>query len=137
MVEAPSPGRALRRRKGSDQLDALRAAHAVLPLPSDRLVEAKAGEVIAALRVLSAAREAMSRQRTAAINALTALLRTVELGIDARKPLTHQQILQVAGWRTRRENVATRVSRGEAVRLAKQALQLEVSLERNRSELRG
>lgn len=69
----PSPGRALRRRKGkSDQLDALRAAHAVLPLPTDRLTEAKAGEVITALRVLSAAREGMSRQRTAAINTLIA-----------------------------------------------------------------
>lgn len=136
VVEAPSPGRALRRRKGkSDQLHALRAAHAVLSLPADRLVKAKAGEVITALRVLSAAREGMSRQRTAAINALTALLRTVELGIDARKPLTHQQVQQVAGWRARRENVAERVSRAEAVRLAKQVLQLEESLERNRSEL--
>lgn len=136
VVEAPSPGRALRRRKGkSDHLDALRAAYAVLPLPTDRLTEAKAGEVITALRVLNAAREGMSRQRTAAINTLTALLRTVELGIDARKPLTHQQIQQVAAWRARREGVAARVSRTEAARLAKQVLQLEELLERNRSEL--
>lgn len=48
--------------------------------------------MITALRVLSVARDGMTRQRTAAINALTALLRTVELGVDApRKPLTTKQ----------------------------------------------
>jgi transposase len=40
------------------------------------------------LRVLSVAREQMTGARTRAINALTALLRTVELGVDARRPLT-------------------------------------------------
>ena len=44
--------------------------------------------VRAALRVLVTAREHMTTERTAAINALTALLRVVDLGIDARKALT-------------------------------------------------
>lgn len=77
----------------------------------------------------------MSRQRTAAINVLTALVRMTELGIDARRSLSAQQVQQVAGRRTRREGVAARVSRAEAVRLAKQILQSEALLERNRSEL--
>jgi len=136
VVEAPSPSRALRRRKGkSDQLDALRAAQAVLPLPTDRLIEAKTGQVITALRVLSVARDGMTRQRTAAINALTALLRTVELGVDARKPLTTKQIREVAAWRPRRESVAERVSRTEAVRLAKSIQSLRELLDRNVQEL--
>lgn len=136
VVEAPSPSRALRRSKGkSDELDALRAAQATLSLPADRLIEAKAGDVITALRVLSVAREGMTRQRTAAINSLTALVRTVELGMDARKSLTDKQIRQVASWRTRQENVAARVSRAEAVRLAKNILMLRELLERNAKEL--
>jgi len=77
----------------------------------------------------------MARQRTAAINSLTALLRTIELGIDARKAVTVKQIQQVAAWRPRQENVAARVSRAEAVRLAKQTLLLRELLDRNAKEL--
>ncbi len=40
----------------------------------------------------------------------------------------------MAGWRRRQESVAARVSRTEAVRLAKQILQLAALLERNRDE---
>lgn len=43
----------------------------------------------------------MTTERTATINALTALLRVVDLGIDARKPLTAKQVSEVARWRTR------------------------------------
>jgi hypothetical protein len=39
-----------------------------------------------ALRVLSHARRSLARERTAAINALIALLRIVDLGMDARNP---------------------------------------------------
>lgn len=135
VIEAPTPSRVRRRSKGkSDPLDAVHAAKTVLSLPVDRLTEPKTGELIPALRVLSGSRASMSRQRTAAINALTALLRMTELGIDARRPLSAKQIQQVAGWRSRQESVAARVSRAEAVRLAKQVLQLEALLERNREE---
>ncbi|WP_369832296.1 hypothetical protein [Mycobacterium sp. AT1] len=41
------------------------------------------------LRVLTVAREEMVAGRTRAINALTALLRTVDLGVDVRKALSH------------------------------------------------
>lgn len=132
VVEAPAPSRSRRRLKGkSDRLDALHAAQATLPLASDRLNEPKAGEVVTALRILSAAREAMTRQRTAAINALTALLRSVELGIDARKPLTQNQIQEVASWRARQEGIAARVSRNEAVRLARLIIALRTLLAEN------
>jgi transposase len=57
-----------------------------------------------ALRVLVAARDQMTTERTAAINALTALLRTFAFGIDARKALTSAQIAEAARWRTREED---------------------------------
>lgn len=38
----------------------------------------------------------MTTERTASINALTALLRVTDLGIDARKPLTARLVSEVA-----------------------------------------
>lgn len=43
------------------------------------------------LRVLVVAREQRVAERTRAINALTALLRTIDLGLDTRKALLHSQ----------------------------------------------
>lgn len=58
VVEAPGPSRALHRWKGrGDELDARRAAQAVLPLPIDALTEPRARGAVTALRVLSVARD--------------------------------------------------------------------------------
>jgi hypothetical protein len=43
----------------------------------------------------------MDTQRTGARNALTALLRTLDLGIEARSALTAAQVTTVQGWRAR------------------------------------
>lgn len=51
----------------------------------------------AALRVLVTAREHMTTERTSTINALTALLRTIDLGVDARRPLTSTQVAEITG----------------------------------------
>lgn len=99
------------------------------------MTEAKTGDVVTAIRVLSVARNSMIRQRTAAINAHTALLRTVELGIDACKPLTGQQIQRVAAWRAREENLAECVSPAEAVRLAKLIVVSAEQVDNNAKEL--
>lgn len=88
-----------------------------------------------ALRILSNARRSMTRERTAAINALTALLRVVDLGVDARKPLTTTQINTIAAWRERDEEFGTQTCRREAVRLAKQILTLQEQLAQNHAEL--
>ena len=56
----------------------------------------------------------MSTERTATINALTALLRVSDLGIDARRPLTTTQIAIIAAWRARNEDLATGIARGES-----------------------
>lgn len=104
----------------SDPLDARRIAQAVLPLEHTHLRHPRQDEgVRAALRVLIASRDHISTERTAAINALYALLRVADLGIDARGTLTAAQIAVIAGWRARTEELATGIARTEAIRLAK------------------
>ncbi|MCB0910924.1 MAG: IS110 family transposase [Propionibacteriaceae bacterium] len=116
----------------SDPLDARRIAAAVLPLETDRLRHLRADNgVRAGLRVLVAARDLMTTQRTANINALTALLRAVDLGIDARKPLTPTQIAEITRWRRRQEDIGIATARAEAVRLAQHITTLDDELTEN------
>lgn len=116
----------------SDPLDARRIAAAVLPLPTDRQRHLRKDDgVRAGLRILMAARDNMTSERTAAINALTALLRVLDLGIDARKPLTSKQVGEASKWRTRVEDVAATTGRAEAVRLAKRIIDLDDELAEN------
>lgn len=120
----------------SDPLDAARIAAAVLPLDIAQLRRPRMAEgVRAALRVLLAARDHMTGERTATINALTALLRVVDLGLDARKSLTGTQIAAVARWRTRDEELAAATARTEAVRLAKRVLDLQDQLATNVTQM--
>ncbi len=120
----------------SDPLDAHRIAAAVLSLEPRQLRRPRSDDGIrAALQILATAREYMTTERTATINALTALLRVADLGIDARKPLTARQVSEVARWRTRVEDLATATARGEAVRLAKRVTDLDSELTANQSRL--
>lgn len=124
----------------SDTLDAARIARAVLGLSENELRTPRTlsvGEDVSsgarvALRVLVVARDQMTGERTRAINTLTALLRTVDLGVDARKPLTAAQLTTIAGWRDREENMARRTCRAEAVRLARRIRTLGVDLATNK-----
>lgn len=136
VTEAPVPNQRLGRYHGkSDSIDATRAARAILSIPMDRLLEPRSGQNHMALRILSNARRTMARERTAAINALTALLRVVELGIDAREPLIITQIKTIAAWRERDEEFGVQTCRHEAVRLAQQILTLQEQMAKNHSEL--
>ncbi|UKA75073.1 IS110 family transposase [Arthrobacter sp. FW306-07-I] len=136
VTEAPVPNQRLGRYQGkSDAMDATRAARAVLSLPVEHLPEPRSGQNHMALRILSNARRTMARERTAAINALTALLRVVDLGLDARKPLSITQINTIAGWRERDEEFGTKTCRREAVRLAQQILTLQGQMAKNHTEL--
>lgn len=113
VVEAPRMNARAHRGIGkSDPLDARRIAHAALPLDTVQLRQPRADNgVRAAVRVLLPSRDHMSTERTATINALTALLRVSELGIDARCPLTAGQITTIASWRARHEDLATATAR--------------------------
>lgn len=116
----------------SDPLDARRIAAAVLPLPLDRLRTPRKDDGLrAALRVLVSARDQMTTERTAAINALTALLRSFALGMDARRPLSGAQVAAVAKWRVRSEDIALAIARAEAIRLAKRVINLDAEVAGN------
>lgn len=130
VAEAPRMSARANRGIGkSDLLDARRIAAAALPLDVTHLRHPRADDgVRAAVRVLLASRDHMSTERTATINALTALLRVCDLGIDARRPLTAVQITTVAAWRARKEDLATSTARWEATRLAKRVTALDDEL---------
>lgn len=101
VCEARPPRRQSRRAHGkSDAIDAV-AARTVLGTATTELVSPRAEGLREALRILLAARRSMDTQRTGARNALTALLRTLDLGIEARSALTAAQVTTVQGWRAR------------------------------------
>jgi transposase len=134
VVEAPTPRRERGRGK-TDALDAVLAARSTLVMPLASLRDRRAGQAHAALQVLTVAREHLNVDRTRCINALTALLRSHDLGIDARKSLTSQQIRTIAGWRRRDEGLGTATARTEAIRLAKRVVVLDEELAENRDRL--
>ncbi|WP_120521702.1 IS110 family transposase [Arthrobacter celericrescens] len=122
----------------SDPLDAHRIAAAVLPLQEQQLRRPRLNDgVRAALRVLVTARESMTTERTRAVNALTALARVNDLGLDARKPLTGTQIAEASHWRARDEPLALSVARSEAVRLARHISELDADIKTNTSQISG
>lgn len=137
VVEAPSGYVRHRGASGkSDALDAAAIATAVLPLEDDQLRVPRQNEGIrSALRVLVAAREQMTVERTAKVNALTALLRTVDLGVDARKSLGGTRIAEIARWRAREEDLASAAARTEAIRLGKRVIALDAELNDNQSHI--
>lgn len=122
----------------SDTLDAHAAARAVLGLEYDELARPRQTGQRAALRVLLASRSILDQQRTANCNALTALLRTVDLGVDARKPITDAQIRTIAAWRSSRSSSLRdhlAVARREARRLARAVIDHSEQLKQNHREL--
>jgi len=133
VVEAPRMNARGNRGVGkSDPLDARRIAAAALPLEIDRLrVPREDDGVRAGLRVLLVARDSMTVERTSHVNALTALVRAVDLGVDARRPLSSKQIAGIAQWRTRKEDVGVATARAEAIRLAKRITTLDDELGEN------
>ncbi|PZE72896.1 hypothetical protein DEJ27_00075 [Curtobacterium sp. MCPF17_018] len=137
VVEARPPRRADRGARGkSDPIDAEAAARAVLRTDTALLSWPRTGKIRSALRVLLAARRSMDGQRTASRSALTALLRTIDLGIDARRPLTDSQITSIAAWRHRpSDDVDRTIARAEAVRLARDVIALTGKLNANHNAL--
>src|SRR5690625_2517903 len=89
----------------TDTVDAHRIAAAVLPLTTDYLHHPRLFEGHpVALKILLTARYEITRERTRAVNALTALVRAINLSLDARRALSKAQIAEVAGWRSRQED---------------------------------
>lgn len=121
-----------------DAVDARRIAESVLTVSLDRLRYPRLDEGIrAAVQVLLTSRDQLVAERTRAVNALTALLRGRDLGIDARGPLATGQIMQVSRWRDRDSDpLAARIARREAVRVAGRILEVTDLIDDNTAELR-
>lgn len=60
----------------------------------------------AAAQILLTARDELAGERTRAVNALTALVRVADLGIDARRSLGAKKICEIARRRLREEDLA-------------------------------
>lgn len=133
------PKREARAGRGkSDELDAIAAARTALASEAERLTTPRSDGLRAALRVLLVARQAMDARRTAERNALTALLRSFDLGIDARRPLTDTQVREAASWRHRpTDDAAMTTIRLEARRLAVSVQALTFQLAENHAALAG
>lgn len=122
----------------SDSLDAEAAAREVLGREFDHLARPRQAGQRTALRVLLASRSILDQQRTANRNALLALLRSVDLGIDARKPLTNAQVRTIATWRISRaaaQHDPSTIARREARRLACSVVEQGDLLKQNHREL--
>ncbi|MEU7965622.1 IS110 family transposase [Streptomyces sp. NPDC049097] len=137
VAEAARMGRGGRRGIGkSDPIDARRIAAAVLPLPEEQLRNPRMDEGIrAATQILLTARDELTGERTRAVNALTALVRTADLGIDARRSLGAKKVGEMARWRPREEDLATATARTEAVRLARRILVLDAEITDNTNRI--
>ncbi|MET1089608.1 MAG: IS110 family transposase [Arthrobacter sp.] len=135
--EVRPPTRSSRALTGkSDPIDAEAAARSVLGRPRDHVTEPRASGTRAAVRILLASRSLLDHQRTANRNALTALLRGTDLGIDARSPLRDTQITAIAAWRTSNStDPVIRIARAEAKRLALAVKDLTGRLAENHKEL--
>lgn len=122
----------------SDALDAHRLAMAVLPLEVEKLRRPRLNDgVRQGLRILIAARNSMAQDRTRSVNALNALVRSNNLGIDARSKLTALQIGEISRWRERDEELSLQIARAEAVRLGNSILILDKQLKDNEKQLQS
>ncbi|WP_211883232.1 IS110 family transposase [Pseudarthrobacter albicanus] len=137
VAEAPRMDAKKRRGVGkTDALDAHQIVMSTLPLPVEKLRRPRLHDgVRQGVRILVTARASMTKDRTRSVNALNALVRSNDLGIDARKKLTGAQITEVSKWRTREEELSLSIARDEAVRLAKHALELDEQLAANEKQL--
>lgn len=97
IVEAPTPRRERGRGK-TDGLDAALAARSTMAVPLSMLRDRRAGQAHTALQVLTVARDQLNADRLRCINALTALARSHDLGVDARRALTTGPPLRQSVW---------------------------------------
>ncbi|MDQ0076324.1 IS110 family transposase [Arthrobacter oryzae] len=138
VAEVKPPGRQARAGLGkSDPIDAVEAARQVMYREVDRLAVPRADGLRAALRVLLTGRKGLDTRRTADRNALNALVRTTDLGIDARKALTGAQVRMIAGWAERAsDTVDQQIARQEATRLAAAVKDADRHLRRIKKQLK-
>ncbi len=119
-VEAPTPSvKRLRDNGKTDALDAVTAARSTIVTDLDDLRDRRRDQIRAALNILTVARDQMATERTRTVNALTALIKSYDLGIDARRALSAARISEVCSRRRRDEPIGSAVARAGAIGLAR------------------
>jgi transposase len=137
VVEAGVIPKNVKRGRGkTDALDAARIARSVIGTALNKLRQPRFDlGVRDGLRVLTASRNAQTKERTAYINELTALVRNTDLGVDARNKLSMKTIRKIASGRPREEPLHLHIARTETKRLAKRILKLNTSLKDNKNSM--
>jgi len=136
VVDAPAPKRD-RGKSKTDAIDARTAALAMVPRERDGLADARTGDLHECLKTLVAARDRMAREKTRQFNALVAMLRDHDLGIDARRKPGLPTVKQIARWRERAgDSRAEQFARAEAIQLAQRIVALQGMLAQNLASLR-
>ncbi len=121
----------------TDQIDAEMGARGVLPLLLSRLIFPRLGDHRKMLRVLLAAHHSMTKQQTMDKCSLMALVRGIDLGVDARDSMDIRTVRELAMGRVRSLDMShERVARMEAKRLARSILDKELLLAANLGEIR-
>ena len=124
IAEAPEVPAYIRRAAGkTHDLDAIAIAHTTRALTEQQLCRPRHGGDLAILRVLTTARDQMTGERTRAVNALTAMLRTLDLRIAWRTPASSTPA------------TARTIARRETVRLARRVRALDTELAANNTAL--
>lgn len=137
VVEVKPPRKKARHGVGkSDPIDAFAAATSILGQETELLLHPRCDGERAAISVLLAARRRIDHQRTANRNALNALVRLIDLGVDARHALTDAQLKGISEWRTREhDTIDQRIARAEAIDLAKSIKASKARIKEIESEL--
>lgn len=88
------------------------------------------------MNILVSSRQRIDSQRTANRNALNALVRELDLGIDARRALSDRQVHQISSWREHpSDTVEQRYARAEAIRLATSIVEADQQLKANKQAM--
>lgn len=119
----------------TDEIDAIAAAMSILGTGIDLLSQPRADGIRAAMNLLLTRRRRIEQQCTANRNALNALVRQTDLGLDTSRALTDQQIADISSWRSRRsDGLEQRIAR-PATELANDILSAAARLKSNKTQL--
>lgn len=137
VVEVKPPRKQARAGVGkTDEIDATAAALSILGTETALLLQPRADGIRTGLSLLLTRRRRLDRQRTANRNALNALVRQIDLGLDTRHALSDQQIIEISSWRTRRiDTLEQGIARQEATELANDIINATKSLKQNKRQL--
>ncbi len=137
VAEVKPPRRQARAGVGkTDEIDATAAAMSILGTGIDLLSQPRADGIRAAMNLLLTRRRRIEQQCTANRNALNALVRQTDLGLDTRRALTDQQSADIRSWRSRRsDGLEQRIARQEATELANDILSAAARLKSNKTQL--